>query len=247
MTRRPVATWTGTDDMIDQFARIDNSRGDNSHDLGNGTYAIMLDNMIQLRDERTLGGQVDTRSEHCAGSFIECVAGIAYAHVTKGCVLAERGCGFIEVYPVAARKYLDKVWAELASMGFGPLVPQAQQVTPKPQWVRGWAANKLYKAREPAWWAHKGSRDTVWKEMKTSQQMTNNWFTWFGEMSPAQREDIEGRHQTLTLECRHAMKTRGLRIMSFEMARPYNPFLDSLWFGGSGGRSFAGPPRSTDT
>ncbi len=60
----PICIWSGTDSNIDQFARIDNTRGSVQQDLGNHVYACMVDNMVTLRAEQTLIGQVDTRSEH---------------------------------------------------------------------------------------------------------------------------------------------------------------------------------------
>ncbi len=100
----PIAEWWATDYYIDQFARIDNSRGEVRHDLGNHAYACLVDHLVHLRSEPTIIGQVETRSEHSTASFIECLAGIAYAHVTKGLYMKQKGCGFIEIEPVAARQ-----------------------------------------------------------------------------------------------------------------------------------------------
>ncbi|MCP4195061.1 MAG: hypothetical protein GY768_31055, partial [Planctomycetaceae bacterium] len=153
--------------LIEQFARIGNFRGLPRDDLYNHTYAVMFDHMITLRDEHTLGGQVETRSEHSTASFIECIAGIAFAHVTKGMFLDEDESGIIEVEPADARQYLDEIWRELRSMGFEPEMEDFVD-KPRNEWcipVNEWAKPLVYRPRAPIWW----SDPTMWK--KVAEQM----------------------------------------------------------------------------
>ncbi len=55
-----MCQWQGTDTNIEQFARIHHYRGTDDMDLGNHTYACMVDHMVRLREDVTLVGQVDT-------------------------------------------------------------------------------------------------------------------------------------------------------------------------------------------
>ncbi len=106
------------DGNVEQFARLDNYRGTDEMDLGNHVYACMVDNMVKLREEQTLVGQVDTRSQHSTASFIECLVGLCYAHATNGLYLMREEVGFIEVEPFEARKHLDTMWYIFSYLGF---------------------------------------------------------------------------------------------------------------------------------
>ncbi len=165
---QPICEWTGTQVNLDQFARIDNYRGEVNDDLNNHTYAVMVDSMIPLRNLRTLIGQIDTRSEHSTGSFIECVVGIAYAHVTQGWYLHDQGGGFIEIEPIEARDILDDMWDTLQFLGFGPRETEATPFGSKV--VQRWASVRMYKPRTPDWWGNEEEEAKVQEEFADLQR-----------------------------------------------------------------------------
>ena len=129
-----VNVWDLTPHGTQQFARVDNFRGNWTDDRGNAALkelifgpgpscAALQQRLIRMGNWMFKPG-TKTKRENTAGNWMECLIGSCYHVATGGASLPPKHK--FEVIPAWKRPAVCNVWRALQELGYRPLVPESQ-------------------------------------------------------------------------------------------------------------------------